>query len=121
MLLEMKIQLALQDERLTADFATVGSFSRVQANVSYEGRPPEEALSAVWAQMALHFVMQFTVYVQCGGSRERFGTNATGIGPFTRVASDMDSKLLVGVESFATELATVRFFPGMPPHMQLQV
>jgi hypothetical protein len=33
----------------------------------------------------------------------------------------MDSKLLVGVESFAAELATVRFFPGMPPDMQLQV
>jgi len=69
--------------------------------------------------MALHFVMQFAVYVQRSGPRECFGTNAASIRAFTRVASDMDSKLLVGVESFATELATIRFFPGMPPHMQL--
>jgi hypothetical protein len=120
-LLEMKVQLALQGECFTAYGAAVRPFSRVQANVTYEGRPPEEALSTMRAQMALHLVVQFAVDVQRCGACKCFGTNATRIWAFARVASYVDSELLVGVEGFATELATVRPLSRVPSHVQLQV
>jgi hypothetical protein len=117
----MKGQLALQGERLTAYGAAIRPFSRVQANVTYEGGPPEEALPAVRAEMALRLVVQFAVDVQRCGARKCFGTDATNIWAFARVASDVHSELLVGVESFATELAAVRPLSGVSSHVQLQV
>jgi hypothetical protein len=117
----MKSQLALQGECLTANGAAIRPFSRVQANMAYEGRPPEEAFPTMRAEMALHLVVQFAVDVQRRRTCECFGTNVTSIWAFTRVASYVDSELLVGVESFATELATIRPLSSVSSHVQLQV